>query len=1252
MMTFKRCALFLLALCVAGGAGTTSASATVVERAGWQLMATTDPTNLVHAVDEVQEVTPDPKASTFTLTFEGQETAAIAFGASAAAVQSALEAVPSIGAGNVTVAEPAVNVYAVTFIATLGNMHVATLQASGAVVSVKTGGSASGTINIDVFNVGAERSKGGKITVTDTLPAGVRAKEAGELVRVSNTAGGHDFGIVPELVQGVWDCTGNGPGSAPNVAGATIVTCTNDPEGLPTFRGGGGTPTYAFPGELANPQPAVGIAVEAGGEASGLTNRVSIAGGGALESASTVDSITISSAPARGGLVSADTWFSNADGTVDRQAGSHPYTAAFIFNRATALDANNNLYFPGGEIRNLESRVPPGLVGDLSDIPQCRQYELATEECPPASIVGAIALKNGILPLEKQVFNMVPPPGEPAEIAFDIAGVNVPINFTVRTGSDYAIVAHVDNIPPRENYASTLILWGVPQEESHNRWRGIEGGCTDEQMEHTEFSNEVDYCARQQKPIVTPFLTLPTSCGEPQPFAFRELNGWQEPDATSEVAYLSHDASGTPAGFTGCEALAFEPSIVIAPDTAKADTPAGLTVEVKPPVGGLSEANALGTADIQNTAVTLPEGLVVNPGQAAGLQACGSAEDGLTSEAERAKGEEDDGPPSCPNASKVGTVTIKSPLIEAAEDKQFEGNVYLLRSDPPELKLLVAASADGVNLKLVGTVHLNEETGRLETRFEGTPQLPFTLFKLSFSGGAQAALDTPTQCGSYMTNADFTPWSSPFGADFLTTAGFSLSEGPGGGPCPSNPLPFAPSMIAGSTSDQAGGFTNFSLLLQRGDGQQRIEKLQFKEPAGAAGLISSVPLCPEPRAAQGTCSVASHIGHAVVTSGPGPYPLVIPQPGEPEAPIYLTGPYKGAPFGLSIVTPVIAGPFDLGTIVTRAKIEVDPRTAQITITTDALPQIVHGVPTDLRSVNSIIDRPGFLFNPTNCNPAQFTGTATSAGGAASAPLASHFGVGSCQSLRFKPKFSGSVSGRNSKAGGASLDVKVAYPSEVQGSEADIARVKVDLPKQLPSRLTTLQKACTAAQFDANPAGCPAASVVGHAVVHTSVLPVPLEGPAYFVSNGGEAFPNLIMVLQGDGVTVDLVGDTFISKAGITSSTFQSVPDVPFNTFELVLPQGPNSALATNVPASAQYSLCGAKPSMPTELVAQNGLVIHQNTPIGITGCAKKKTLTRAQKLAAALKTCHKKHNHAKRTACERAARKKYGPLKGKKSNKK
>jgi hypothetical protein len=411
---------------------------------------------------------------------------------------------------------------------------------------------------------------------------------------------------------------------------------------------------------------------------------------------------------------------------------------------------------------------------------------------------------------------------------------------------------------------------------------------------------------------------------------------------------------------------------------------------------------------------------------------------------------------------------------------------------------------------------------------------------------------------------------------------------------------------AGSTTDQAGGFTDFSLLLTREDGQQRISTLQFKTPEGLLGMISKVPLCGEPQASKGECSAASQIGHTVVEAGPGPYPLVVPQPGQPPAPIYLTGSYEGAPYGLSIAVPLVVGPFNLGTIVTRARIEVDPHTSQLTVTTDPLPSIVDGVPSDLRTIDAVIDRPGFMFNPTNCSPMSFSGTARSTEGA-SAPISSHFQVGSCRSLKFKPDLKVSTSGKTSRADGASLTAKLVYPTGPLGanqasSQSNIARVKVELPKQLPSRLKTLQKACVAATFEANPANCPAASVVGHAEAITPVLPVPLTGPAYFVSHGGEAFPSLIVVLQGYGVTVDLVGSTFISKHGITSSTFKTVPDVPVDSFELTLPEGPFSALA------APGNLCTIKKlAMPTEFLAQNGTTIHQSTTINITGCPKHKT---------------------------------------------
>jgi hypothetical protein len=1083
----------------------------------------------------------------------------------------------------------------------------------------KTPGETSGTIAIDVFNIGAAAS-GGTITVTDTLPNGLYAQEAGEL-KNGGEGFGIGWGIRPKIGHAEWDCTGNGPGGYPAVAGATVVTCVNNPAGLASFQGGGGVPET----QGVSPQPPVGIAVEAAQEASGLVNHVSIAGGGAPAPASTENPVTVSSTPAKGGLTGWDAWFSNADGTIDTQAGSHPYEMTTVFDLATAINSEEEGVLVSGEVRDLEVQLPPGFIGDTLAVPECTRTQLSGGgehgACPAASAVGILQAGTTSFPIQHPVYNMVPPPGEPAEFGVKIDGVISYFDFSVRTGGDDGITVRINNIAQRIVQQGILTLWGTPEERSHNRWRtGQDGGCSQEEMEHGPTNGyEESYCSAQQYPEVKALLTLPTSCGEAEPaFLIHDLSSWQDPAAESELTTTLRDSIGRSTSFTGCEDLAFNPQVTTSPDTGKSDTPTGLTVEVTPPVGGLEEPGLLGTADIKDTTVMLPAGLVINPGQAAGLQAClpGNVEGGDDLPLPGQNGEEEqfDGPAKCPGASKIGTVEINTPLIEGSEQKVMKGNVYVLQSDPPEIKLLVAASADGVNLKLIGTTSLCETVGevlhgksceapgQVIASFEDTPQLPFTLFKLSFSGGAQAALDTPAECGTYTSAADFTPWSAPFVSDFVTDASFSLTEGPDGLGCPSSPMPFSPSLTAGATTDQAGGFTSFSMLLQRGDGQQRIEKLSFTAPAGLSAMISQVPLCGEADANAGSCPSSTQIGHAVVTSGPGPYPLVVPQPGEPEAPIYLTGPYKGQPFGLSIVTPVIAGPFNLGTIITRGSIAVDPHTAQITITTDPLPQIVKGVPTDLREIDAVVDRPGFMFNPTNCNPQAFSGTATSTTGTTTA-ISSHFQVGSCQSLKFQPKFAVSIPGHASKADGSGLTAKLTYPAVEQGTDADVAKVKVDLPVQLPSQLKTLQKACVAAVFEANPANCPPDSIVGHATVHTPLLPVPLTGPAYFVSHAGAEFPSLTIVLQGYGVTVDLVGSTFISKAGITSTTFNTVPDVPFSSFELTLPQGEYAALGVNLPAKDQDNYCGQTLVMPTALIGQNGAEIHQNTPITVNGCS-------------------------------------------------
>jgi hypothetical protein len=1045
----------------------------------------------------------------------------------------------------------------------------------------------TGKIQVDILNRGALPSIG-SVIVTDTLPPGMTATAVGGL---SSEVESNILSTKEEekFYGGArWACSGT-----------TVITCTSNPEFLPSVpskRQGGEPPSLER----------LGIAVSISPSASGtLQNRVTVAGGGASTATSVSDPVTVSASSPGFGFPGWDAWFTNADGTPDTQAGSHPYEATFAlgFNELSKLTGGSIL--AGGEVRNLAVDMPPGLFGDPNAVPQCTRAELDGKHCPVQSQIGldAVGVAQGDEGMggyitTQPVFNMVPPPGVADEFAFSLFGLHSFFDVGVRNDGSYGLVAHVDNIPVVELDENVLTLWGVPAEASHDAERGPTYNSQGESECKAGCPSGI---------VQKPFLTLPTACLGPQTLTVHGQATWSDPSATAEASQLTHDNSDKPIGFTGCEHLSVNPSISAVPDTSFGDTPAGFTVDVKVPQEALTIPTGLVAATIKNTTVTLPEGVVINPGQAAGLVACQAAEANIHGE----------GPQSCPAASKVGTVHIRTPLLEGELESELEGNVYVLQSNPPNLQLLLAASGDGVYLKLVGDVHLNETTGQLTTTFTETPELPFTDLKLAFSGGGQAALATPTGCGTFTTTSDFTPWTAPFGEDLFPSSSFPIVAGPSGSACAS-PMPFSPSMIAGSTTDQAGGFTSFSLLLQRADGQQRIQNLQFKTPEGLLGMISKVPLCGEPQAAEGKCSAASQIGHTVIAAGPGPYPLVVPQPGEPPAPIYLTSGYKGAPYGLSIAVPVVTGPFNLGTVVVRAKIEVDPLTTQLTVTTDPLPTILDGIPTDLRTINAVIDKPGFMFNPTNCEPQAFSGTATSIEGT-QASISSHFQMGSCRALTFKPNFKVSTSGKTSRANGASLDAKILYPSGELGanqasSQSNVKSVKVDLPKQLPSRLTTLQKACPSATFEANPAGCPTDSKVGTATAITPVLPVTLTGPAYFVSYGGAKFPELVVVLQGYGVTVYLHGETFISKAGITSSTFRKVPDVPITSFNLNLPEGKYSALAAN------GNLCKTKLTMPTVFTAQDGAVIKQSTSISVTGCAKAKSKKKSKKANA-----HNKH---------------------------
>jgi hypothetical protein len=966
----------------------------------------------------------------------------------------------------------------------------------------------------------------------------------------------------------------------------------------------------------------VGVAV--GNEAaSGELVEMSVSGGGA-PAAQITRPVTVSAAPVPFGVQDYELTPELEGGLPDTQAGSHPFQTTFTLTLnqdATPL--------PVALPKDLTFKLPAGLIGDPTPFPRCTAAQFHSAgggTCSPQTVLGeAIITINepglaGMLTTTTPVFNLEPTVGEPARFGFLVQNVPVIIDTSVRTGEDYGITGEVRNIPQIQGFLSASVsFWGVPGQSSHDLARGAP-------------------VAESDPP---PFFELPTSCTGP-------LLSTVEGDSWTGQSFEPVQATEVPA-LDGCNRLPFSPELTMTPDGQAASTPTGLTVDVHVPQEASLNANGIGEADPKDITVTLPQGLQLNPAAADGLQACSEAQIGYRGENPQTHLLEfTPAEPSCPDSSKIANATITTPLLPA--DQPLKGAVYLAApqnfAGPPQenpfsalvaMYIVVRDPTSGVLVKLPGSVSLDQATGQITTTFANSPQAPFEDAKLEFFGGARAPLATPARCGSYTAIASFSPWSGnePIGS----SSSFDITSGPNGGACPGASLPFAASLAAGTTNINAGGFTPLTTTISREDGNQDIQQVTLHMPPGLSGVLAGVPLCPEAQANAGTCGEESRIGETIVSVGLGGDPFTVT-----GGKVYLTEKYEGAPFGLSIVNPADAGPFHLGNVVVRAKIDVDPSTAQLTITTGQIPHIIKGFPLQIKHVNVNINRPGFTFNPTSCDPMSITGAIGSWEGASS-PVSTQFQVTNCAALKFAPKFTVSTSGKTSKANGASLTVKLTYPSAPFGSQANIRSVKVELPKQLPSRLTTLQKACTNAQFQANPAGCPPASFIGHAKAITPLLPVPLEGPAIFVSHGGEAFPSLMIVLQGYGVTLDLVGTTFINKAGITSSTFKTVPDAPVGSFELSLPEGKFSALAAN------GNLCTAALAMPTEFVAQNGALISQNTPVSVTGCAKHKALTRAQKLAAALKACHKKANKAKRHTCERAAHKRYGPVKAKKKGK-
>jgi hypothetical protein len=887
------------------------------------------------------------------------------------------------------------------------------------------------------------------------------------------------------------------------------------------------------------------------------------------------------------------------------QAGSHgDLTTKLDFAHE---ESSGNTF---NDVRNIVAKLPAGFTGSNTSVPACPASDLLGEvveagsKCPPDTQVGTVSFD---LTLEKKpvyvtfpVYNVeVTSSGVAAELGFNAIIFSQVLSVSARP-EDLGLDVTVPNIEDvGEIHNTSFTVWGVPAAHEHDAERGRQ--CY---PQPTTSTNVVCEGGGESAGIpAKPYLRMPTSCTGESLKVPLEAESWEEPGKVSVgVAEVPPVVE--------CERVPFSPSIEIEPTTRSAESPSGLNVSLVVPQSW-ERPETIATSDLKDARVALPEGMTINPSSGSGLGAC-TPQQYASETASSLPGA------GCPSESKIGSIEIETPILA----EKLNGAIYVATPhDNPfnsllSLYIVAKAPPRGIIVKVAGQVELNETTGQVVTTFDNNPQQPFSRFTLKFRPGATAPLVSPPSCGRYTSNASLTPWSVPASPRLLSSS-FEVTRGVHEGPCPSGGVPpFAPHVLSGVESNDAGSYSPFYLRLIREDGEQEITKFTTVLPPGLTGNLSGIPFCPEAaieaaRIASGrqeltasSCPATSEVGHTIVGAGVG---TVLAQA---LGKVYLAGPYHGAPLSLVSITSATVGPFDLGTVVIRFALRINPTTAQVEVDStgsDPIPHIIDGIVVHVRDIRVYVDRSDFVLNPTNCDRMSIANTVTGAGAnfadpadQASVSANAPFQAADCSSLKFDPGFTVVTSAKTSRKEGASLTATVAMPQGALGTQANIARVKVELPKQLPSRLSTLQRACPARVFEANPAACPAGSIVGSARASTPILPEPLTGPAYFVSHGGEAFPSLIMVLQGyHGITVDLVGTTFISKAGVTSSTFETVPDVPVGTFQLTLPEGPDSALAAN------HNLCTVNLAMPTEFIGQNGIVIKRSTPIEVDGCSGK-----------------------------------------------
>jgi len=890
----------------------------------------------------------------------------------------------------------------------------------------------------------------------------------------------------------------------------------------------------------------------------------------------------------------------SADGPLNA-AGAHPHTFVTEFTLSTVpvevppeLEGSVFDELPDGDLRDVIVTLPPGFLGDPTAVPTCAAADFAVDSagstnCPSATQIGTAVPYTEPLddpnfnPIQEKIYNLIPGFGTAARFGFWVGGV-VPVilDATLTPSAPYrAIVRATDTAQILSIYGVRTEFWGIPASSAHNAERGEPSTAP-----------------------LAPFLSLPTRCDDPLRTDI-EITSWE--GSTDSGFFESVDALDNPTALSDCEELSFDPTLTARPTTNVADSPTGLEVELAVPQEvdcevGPPAACEPATAHLRDVTVELPEGLTVNAASANGLDACTPEQANL----------EDPEPAACPDAAKIATVSVDTPLL----DHPVPGSVYLAtpHENPFNSLLAIYISLDdpvsGTVVKLAGEVTADPATGKLTSTFEDNPQVPFSSFSLDFFSGASAPLRTPTTCGPYTTTSSMTPWSAPASGPPATPSdAWQIAQAPGGGGCPTqeSQLPHNPDMDAGSTSPIAGAHSPFVLDLRRDDGSQRFSQVTLNPPPGLTAKLAGTPYCPEGALAAAaansgkaeqaapSCPAASRIGQVHAAAGAGPAPYWAP------GSAYLTGPYRGAPLSMAIVTPAVAGPFDLGVVVIRTALHLDPRTAEITAVSDPIPAMLQGIPLDVRRAIVRLDRPEFTLNGTSCDPTAVSGALTSTLGAI-ANLHNRYQLGECTRLGFKPKMALRLRGGTKRGKHPQLTATII----ARAGDANIRSVQVALPRSEFLENAHIRTICTRPDFAAD--NCPKGAVYGRAVVHTPILDEPLTGNVYLRSSDN-LLPDLVPDLRGPAhlpLRVETAGRTDSIRGGIRN-TFAFIPDAPFSRAVVAL-QGGNKGLLVN-----SRDICARTYRARVRFSAHNGRVHTIRPKLVAQGCKKKRGKKRKAK---------------------------------------